>query len=60
VVACVPDSPFLLVIVGNVVASSDRVTSFFFFFFFFFFKLSTDNPTYVVLEGHNPIPSAHK
>jgi hypothetical protein len=31
VVACVPDSPVFLVIVGNVVASSGRVTSFFFF-----------------------------
>jgi hypothetical protein len=30
VVACVPDSPVFLVIVGNVVASSGRVTSFFF------------------------------
>jgi hypothetical protein len=29
-VACVPDSPVFLVIVSNVVASSDHVTSFFF------------------------------
>jgi hypothetical protein len=29
VVACVPDSPVFLVIVSNVVASSDHVTSFF-------------------------------